>query len=91
MREPDRVFAGASRRDLGLERLGQFVHRVEPDVLLPPREVQRVAAAEHHRGDAVAHALLAIWNVGMDRGAHLLQPIRDLGREGGDVLVDGLR
>ena len=35
-------------------------HGVEPDVLLPACEMQRVPAAEHDRGDAVADALLGL-------------------------------
>ena len=59
--------------------------------MLPAREVDRVAAAEHDRGDAVPHLLGTVGHSGMDRRAHVLEHLAHVVGERRQVLIDGLR
>src|SRR5690606_29394473 len=79
VQEGERVLGLTVRGDLALERLGEARHRVEPDVLLPPGEVQGVTTTEHERSDLVAHPLFRIRNLSADRSTHRAQPLGHLG------------
>src|SRR5690349_17123658 len=85
------VGVGAERCDLGLEPAVEPGHGIEADVVLPPREVDGVASAEHDRGDAVAHLLLAVGHGRVDRRAHAFEHVAHVVGKGREVLLHRLR
>src|SRR5215469_11181380 len=87
-REPQRALARQVGREFGREGGIGVRHRIQRDVVLPPRELDQALAVKRHGGNLVADRLAGPGNNAENPAAYFAQDRLNLFRERTDVLLD---